>query len=110
MRILPHRLFKAEGKNLTLEVPITPWEAALGAKIRIPTLSGNVDMSIPRGSQSGRRLRIKGKGLPGNPPGDQLVTLVIVVPTAEDEASEDLYRKMAEAMPTNPRQFMEDRK
>lgn len=108
VRILPHPLFKAEGKNLILELPITPWEAALGAKIRVPTLSGNVDMSIPKGSQSGRRLRIKGKGLPGNPPGDQLVTLVIVVPSAEDEESEKLYRKMAEAMPLNPREFMED--
>jgi curved DNA-binding protein len=108
VRILPHRLFKIEGKDLVLELPITPWEAALGAKIRVPTLSGRVDMSIPKGSQSGRRLRIKGKGLPGNPPGDQLVDLAIVVPTADDEASEALYRKMAEAMPLNPRKSMED--
>jgi curved DNA-binding protein len=108
VRILPHRLFKPDGRDLVLELPITPWEAALGAKIRVPTLSGQVDMNIPRGSQSGRRLRMKGKGLPGDPPGDELVVLSIVVPPADSEASESLYRKMAEVMPMNPRRAMED--
>jgi curved DNA-binding protein len=86
---------------------VTPWEAALGETIRVPTLSGKVDLRIPKGSQSGRQLRLKGKGLPGDPPGDQHVILKIVTPAAETEAQEALYRQMAEAMPMNPRQSME---
>jgi len=109
VRLLPHSTFKVNGKDITVEMPVTPWEAALGTTIRVPTLSGRVDMRIPKGSQSGRQLRLKGKGLPGNPPGDQHVVLEIVTPPAETKAQEELYRKMADIMPMNPREAMEDR-
>lgn len=75
VQLLPHRLFRLEGKHVQLELPITPWEAALGETVRVPTLSGEVDLRIPKGSQAGQQLRLKGKGLPGNPAGDQLVGL-----------------------------------
>jgi curved DNA-binding protein len=108
VRLLPHRWFRVDGRDIWLDLPVTPWEAALGATVRIPTLSGKVDLRIPKGSQAGRDLRLKGKGLPGSPAGDQHVVLEIVVPapkTADDEA---LYRQMAAAMPTNPREALEN--
>ena len=61
----PHPLFGVDGRNITLELPITPWEAALGATVTVPTLGGKVDLKIPAGSQSGRKMRLKGRGLPG---------------------------------------------
>jgi curved DNA-binding protein len=103
VRLKPHRIFKVDQKDVSLELPITPWEAALGETVRVPTLSGEVDLRIPKGSQSGQRLRLKGKGLPGSPAGDQHVILKIVTPKPETEAQENLYRQMAETMPMNPR-------
>ena len=108
IKLLPHRLFTVKGTDVSLELPITPWEAALGGKIRVPTLSGKVDLRIPKGSQSGARLRLKGKGLPGSLTGDQHVILKIVTPDAETESHEEHYRKMAELMPMNPRRSLED--
>ncbi|HUO83041.1 MAG TPA: DnaJ C-terminal domain-containing protein [Gammaproteobacteria bacterium] len=99
----PHPLFRADKRDIHLELPVTPWEAALGDTVTVPTLGGNVDLRIPAGSQSGRRLRLKGRGLPGRTPGDQYVNLSIVTPKADTEAARDLYRKMAEEMPMNPR-------
>jgi curved DNA-binding protein len=107
VKVLPHRWFRAEGRDIWLELPITPWEAALGSTVRIPTLSGKVDMRIPKGSQSGSELRLKGKGLPGSPPGDQRVVLKMVTPEASTAQQEGLYREMAEAMPMNPRAALE---
>lgn len=106
VRIRPHRLFRAQGRDIWLDLPVTPWEAALGATVRVPTLSGKVDMKIPKGSQSGRELRLKGKGLPGKPPGDQHVVLKIVTPPADRPEAEALYRQMAETLPMNPRDAM----
>jgi curved DNA-binding protein len=110
VHLVPHRLFKVRGKDINMELPVTPWEAALGESVRVPTLSGKVDLRIPKGSQSGRRLRLKGKGLPGSPPGDQHVILKIVTPPAQTPAHEELYRKMAEIMPLDPRKAMEAQK
>jgi curved DNA-binding protein len=107
VQLLPHRLFTVQGKDVSVELPVTPWEAALGEKVRVPTLSGQVDLRIPKGSQSGRQLRLKGKGLPGSPPGDQHVIVRIVTPAAESSAQEEFYRKMAEVLPMNPRESME---
>ncbi|HEY8520489.1 MAG TPA: DnaJ C-terminal domain-containing protein [Gammaproteobacteria bacterium] len=107
VKLLPHRWFRVDGRDVWLDLPITPWEAALGQTVRVPTLGGPVDLKIPKGSQTDRQLRLKGRGLPGSPPGDQFVVLKIVVPvpgTAQDEA---LYRRMAESMSMNPRQFLE---
>ncbi len=99
----PHPLFRADGRDIYLDLPVTPWEAALGATVAVPTLGGKVEMKIPPGSQSGRRLRLKGRGLPGSPPGDQYVVLRIETPPADTEAAREFYRRMAETMPFNPR-------
>ena len=98
-----HRLYQAEGRNIRLELPITPWEAALGQTITVPTLGGKVDVKIPPGSQSGSKLRLKGRGLPGNPPGDQFVVLKLVTPTANSESARAFYQRMAQELPLNPR-------
>lgn len=89
-----------------LELPVTPWEAALGLTVTAPTLGGKVELKIPPNSQSGQRLRLKGRGLPCTPPGDQIVTLRIVIPEATTAEAKALYRKMAEVMPMNPRAHM----
>ena len=99
----PHRLFTVEGRDIFLQLPVTPWEAALGATVTVPTLSGIVEMKVPPESQSGRKLRLKGKGLPGNPPGDQFVLLQIATPPADTDAARRAYQRLAEAAPFNPR-------
>ena len=98
-----HPLFRTEGRDVHLKLPVAPWEAALGATVAVPTLGGKVDLKIPRGSRSGRSLRLKARGLPGRPNGDQYVTLEIVTPPADTPEAESLYRKMAESMPFDPR-------
>jgi curved DNA-binding protein len=103
----PHRFFRAEGRDIFLELPVTPWEAALGKTVTAPTLAGKVDLKLPSGSQSGQKLRLKGRGLPGKPPGDQYVILRIVTPEASTPEAKNLYSKMAEIMPMNPRARME---
>jgi curved DNA-binding protein len=108
VRIIPHPLFRVDGRDVSLELPITPWEAALGETIRVPTLSGKVDLKIPQGSQSGRQLRLKGKGLPGSPAGDLHVILRVITPPADSPQAEAFYREMAEKLPFNPRQAMEE--
>jgi curved DNA-binding protein len=99
----PHPLFRAEGKDVHMNLPVTPWEAALGATVKVPTLGGKVDVKIPAGSQSGRKLRLKEKGLGGSKPGDQYVTVQIVTPPADSEAAKRVYRSMAEAFDFDPR-------
>ena len=89
-----------------LDLPITPWEAALGATVKTPTPEGIVDLTIPPGTGSGRTLRLKGRGLPGKSPGDLYVRLRITVPPAESEAAKDLYRKMEQELAYNPRAEM----
>lgn len=98
-----HRHFHAEGLDIYLELPVTPWEAALGATVAVPTLGGAVELKIPPGSQTGHKLRLKGRGLPGNPPGDQFAVLKVVVPSAKSDADKAIYEQMARAMPLNPR-------
>ena len=97
--------FRLEGRNVVHVLPITPWEAALGASVPVPTLAGTVDLRIPPGSQSGRKLRLKGRGMPGTHAGDQLVELSIRAPAAEDEAQRAAYAALHEAFPGfDPRQ------
>ena len=103
LEIEPDSRFKLDGNDVVLSLPITPWEAALGATIKVPTLSGAVDLKIPAGSQSGRKLRLKGRGLGKKPAGDQFVVLQIVVPPAESEEAKAFYKKMAASMPLDPR-------
>lgn len=102
----PHPLYRAEGRDIHLSLPVSPWEAALGRQVKAPTLGGAVDLRIPAGSSSGKRLRLKGRGLPGDPPGDQFVELQIVLPkkTADDEKA--LYEKLADNADFNPREHM----
>ncbi len=104
VHIRPHRLFQLEGRDVTLTLPIAPWEAALGASVPVPTLGGNVEMRIPPGSQSAQKLRLRERGLPGSPPGDQYVLLKIVVPPAQSPEARALYEEMQRVMPFDPRE------
>ncbi len=97
LKIAPHKIFEVNGKDIYLSLPITPWEAALGATVDVPVLAGKVEMKIPAGAQGGSTLRLKGKGLPGKPAGDQYVVLKIVTPKANTEEQREMYQKMAEA-------------
>ncbi len=99
----PHPFYRVEGRDVYLDLPVTPWEAALGAKVKVPTPDGTVDLTIPKGSRSGRRLRLKGRGIPSSTPGDLYVLPQITLPPADSEAARSLYRKMAEELPYNPR-------
>lgn len=98
-----HRLFKAEGRDVTLTLPVAPWEAALGATVPTPTLAGTVDLRIPPNAKSGQRLRLKGRGLPGATPGDQYVVLKIVLPPADSPQARELYERMQRELPFDPR-------
>ncbi len=106
----PHAIYTVDGRDVTLELPVTPWEAALGARVAVPTLGGNVDLSIPAGSQSGKRLRLRGRGLPagssGAATGDQYLVLSIVTPEPATDEQRALYRRMADLMPMDPRRHL----
>ena len=101
--LAPHPVYEVEGRDVYLTLPVSPWEAALGAKVKVPTLAGAVEMTIPSGAQSGQKLRLKGRGLPGSPPGDQYLVLQIRTPKPETEAQRQLYEQLARALPFNPR-------
>ncbi len=107
MQIKPHRLYQLEGRDVTLTLPIAPWEAALGASVQVPTLAGKVDMRIPAGAQSGQKLRLRGRGLPGSIPGDQYVQLKVVVPPAQSPDARKLYEEMQRVMDFDPRAGLE---
>ena len=107
IELTPHRFFRAAQRDILLDLPITPWEAALGTAVKVPTLGGVVELKIPKNAHTDQKLRLRGRGLPGHPPGDQLVTLKIVAPAATDAAAEALYREMAAAMPIDPRAHLE---
>ncbi|MFQ5468913.1 MAG: DnaJ C-terminal domain-containing protein [Gammaproteobacteria bacterium] len=102
----PHKIFNVKNRDIYLELPITPWEAALGASVIVPTLGGKIEMKIPAGSQSAQIFRLKGRGLPGNPVGDQHITLKMVTPEAKDETAKAFYQKMSETLPLNPRNHL----
>ncbi|MES9879288.1 MAG: DnaJ C-terminal domain-containing protein [Sedimenticola sp.] len=99
----PHPIYRVEGSDLHMQLPVAPWEAALGATIKAPTPEGKVDLKIPAGSNSGNKLRLKGRGIPGNPAGDIYVTLSVVAPPADSEQAKALYREMANKLSFNPR-------
>ncbi len=102
----PHALYRVDGRDLYLPLPVTPWEASLGASIAIPTPSGTVQLKIPAGSQGGTKLRLKGRGIPATPPGDLYAVLEIALPPANDEKSRAAYLAMAAELPFNPRSKM----
>ncbi len=102
--VTSHSAFSLQGRDVYLTLPLTPWEAALGAKVTVPTLAGPVEMKIAAGAQSGQKLRLKGRGMPGKPEaGDQYALLQIVTPPAKTDAQRALYEKMAQEMPFDPR-------
>lgn len=104
IEVTTHPAFSLQGKDIYLTLPVTPWEAALGAKITVPTLAGPVEMKIAPGAQAGQKLRLKGRGLPGTPAaGDQYALLQIVTPPADTDAQRAFYEKMAQEMPFDPR-------
>ncbi|MDC0598644.1 DnaJ domain-containing protein [Gammaproteobacteria bacterium] len=109
IRLLAHPLYAVNGKDITMVVPIAPWEAALGSKVTVPTLQGKSKVSIPPLSQSGKKLRLTGKGLPGSPPGDFFVVIKVVMPEGETEKSRELFTALAEELPFNPRQEWEEK-
>lgn len=92
----PHPRFKVDGRDVSTTVNVSPWEAALGGKVPVPTLGGTVELSVPPGTQSGRKMRLKGRGLPGKNAGDQFVIFNIVVPAAEDAQEREVYQQMAQ--------------
>lgn len=104
--IQPHALFQLQGRDLSLRLPVAPWEAALGATIPVPTLNGSVKLKIPAGAQAGLKLRLKGRGLPGDPPGDEYLLLEIRLPPADSDRAREFYRRMAQEFPFNPREGM----
>ena len=102
--IAPHPLFERDGANLRLELPVTLYEAVLGAKVRVPTLDGAVELAIPRGTNSGRTFRLKGKGLPGKAGlGDLYATVRIMLPERSETELDELMRKWRDQKPYNPR-------
>jgi curved DNA-binding protein len=89
--------FKLHERDIEVEVPVSPWEAALGAKVPVPTLGGHVELKIPAGSRSGRKLRLKGRGMPGAAPGDQIVVLSIQTPSADNDKAKAAYAAFEKA-------------
>jgi curved DNA-binding protein len=98
----PHPRFKADGRDITLALPVAPWEAALGETVSVPTLGGPVDMKLPVGARSGQKLRLRGRGLPGPTPGDQYVVLEIVLPPDSPRVRE-IFEQMKRELPFDPR-------
>jgi curved DNA-binding protein len=104
IRLLPHPWFDVDADNLLLTVPIAPWEAALGAKIMLPTLGGKIQLQIPANSQAGQRLRVKSKGLVrNNTAGDLITMLKIVMPATVNDSSLTLWRQLADSSGFDPR-------
>jgi len=106
--IAPHPHYRLEDKDIYLDLPIAPWEAALGAKVTVPTLAGRINLKIPAGAKSGQKMRLKGRGLPSKEAGDQFVVLQIITPPADSDAATKLYQQMAEELNFNPRETLEN--
>ena len=108
VNVAPHPLFKPDGNDLRLELPITLYEATLGGKVRVPTLDGAVELAIPAGTNSGRTFRLKGKGLKAKGgSGDLLATVRIVLPERTDDAFKEMMKSWRDTKPYDPRGDME---
>jgi curved DNA-binding protein len=108
INIANHAHYQIEDKDITINLPIAPWEAALGAKVTVPTLAGKISLTIPSEAKSGQKMRLKGRGLPGKQAGDQIVILQIMTPPADSPEAQQLYQQMAEELNFNPREALED--
>lgn len=106
VRFASHPVYRAEGRDLYVELPVAPWEAALGDRVVMPTPGGKVELRIPRDARTGQKLRLKGKGLPGSPAGNIYVTLRIVNPKATTKEAQEFFEEMARVMPFDPRSDM----
>ena len=93
----PHPQFEVDGRNIIHVLSLTPWQAALGATLSVPTLGGAVDLKIPPDSDTGRKLRLRGRGLPGTPPGDQIVELEVTAPRADTDEQRKAYAALGKA-------------
>lgn len=102
----PHPYYRVEGRDVFLDLPVAPWEAVLGATVTAPTPGGTVELKIPAGSAADRKLRLKGRGIPGEPPGDFYAVLKIALPPADTEVAKAVYRDMAKALKFNPREHL----
>ena len=98
-----HPLYRVSDTDIYLDLPVTPWEAALGAKVKVPTPDGSIELKIPPNSRQGSKLRLKGRGLPGQTPGDFFVVLQIALPPADTERAKAIYRTMQQELDFNPR-------
>ncbi|MES2533695.1 MAG: DnaJ C-terminal domain-containing protein [Pseudomonadota bacterium] len=107
VRIAPHKLYRVEGRDLYMTLPVTPTEAALGAQVEVPTPTGGaVEVSVPPNARSGLKLRLKGRGFAGSPPGNLYLLLEIALPPADSEAARQAYEQLAKAAPFNPRRHL----
>lgn len=98
-----HPLFSVEGRDVTLTLPVAPWEAALGATVTVPTLDGPVELRVPPGSHAGQKMRLKGRGLGGAPGANQYVQLQVVLPPADSAHAREFYERMRRELPFEPR-------
>ena len=105
LELKPHHIFSISGDDITVDLPISPWEAVLGASVEVPTVDGKAEMKVPAGSQSGQRLRLRGQGMNkrGGGRGDEYVRLKIAVPPDPTEKEKRLFQQMAETSEFNPR-------
>ncbi len=100
----PHSFYHVEGRDIYLDLPVAPWEAALGATVKVPTPGGAVEMKIPPGSGSGTKMRLKGRGIPGKTAGDFYAVLKISLPRADNDRARELFKQMQKELDFNPRQ------
>ncbi len=103
IKLAPHPLYALDGRDVSLVLPVAPWEAALGAVVPVPTLAGRVDLKVPAGARAGQRLRLKGRGLPGKPPGDQYAVLQLVLPPMDTPGAREWMERMRDELPFDPR-------
>ncbi len=99
----PNARYRVEGGDVYLDLPVAPWEAALGANVQVKAPAGAIDLKVPAQSQAEKKLRLKGRGLPGKTPGDLYVVLKIVIPPADTEKAREAYRHMQQQFEFNPR-------
>jgi curved DNA-binding protein len=99
----PHGLYRVQGRDVHIDVPVAPWELALGAQVRVPTPAGKVEVTVPASSQSGDKLRLAGRGIPGKKSGDLYVVLRVIFPQADSEKGRQIYQDMKKEMYFNPR-------
>ncbi len=103
---IPHPVYRPEGRDLYVALPLAPWELMLGAVIKVPTPAGVVEVTIPANSPIGKTMRLRGRGIPSKEPGDQFIILEVALPPADSDKARAAYTKMAEELPFNPRSYL----